>query len=292
MLSKFYQQKIYNKLSDDILKKNIEAIMKNNYDLIELEPVSPGGTLGIFFRATTTSGTFFIKTHQTGERAYNNLCNEIEILQHLYGDELHIRGFNIFSEQNAHAVLVMDQLSTLTNLPSKVEISTLVTTYQKKLETTESDIKQKLYQFDELLELATQALEVLPKAGLLQKTLASRIDEVLFPLRKEKPSCLCHGDLSNKNVMEKNGKLYVIDWEDTVWGIPDYDVCYWMTFFDQRKYYDEDFFSELKIDGKRGKMLMVLSVLLKCFLSYHNNNYHDNKLSFDERIEEILQLNS
>jgi aminoglycoside phosphotransferase family enzyme len=101
---------------------------------------------------------------------------------------------------------------------------------------------------------------------------------------------ICHGDLSNKNIMLLDNKPIVLDWEDCFIGVESYDLCYWLTFFDQRKYYDRDMFSESYTEPKKMVALMVLITVLKCYLSYKNGSYKTNTVTFDQRLQQILAL--
>lgn len=59
-------------------------------------------------------------------------------------------------------------------------------------------------------------------------------------------SRLLHGDLNDKNIKYKDGKLYLIDWEDAICGDPAYDLAYWATSHsdEQRKLLWKTYFGE------------------------------------------------
>ncbi len=82
----------------------------------------------------------------------------------------------------------------------------------------------------------------------------------------------------------------VIDWEDAFWGIEGYDYLFWLTFFDNRKYYSQKIFGKTPWGKEIEIAILILIVVLKSELSFRSNRYKENKLTFDERIVEILNL--
>ena len=100
----------------------------------------------------------------------------------------------------------------------------------------------------------------------------------------------CHGDLSDKNIMLKDGHQIVIDWEDAMLGSNKFDLGYWLTFMNQRKYYQTREFKNFLGVEKDIFFFMVLVLLLKSYLSVLDGSISKNKVSVQERIEELYDL--
>ena len=82
----------------------------------------------------------------------------------------------------------------------------------------------------------------------------------------------------------------VIDWEDSLMAFGEYDYLYWLTFFSQRKYYSPALLENHDIDKVWGTDIMALITLVKSKMSYQNQSYKNNKISFQERIDEIYKM--
>lgn len=103
-------------------------------------------------------------------------------------------------------------------------------------------------------------------------------------------SFLCHGDLSNKNIFQKNSQILFLDWEDAFYGVCEYDICYWFTFFENRKLLKRfrEIYSGHEFD--RALTLCIIVLVEKAYLSVLNGSYKNNTLSIEERIQEFLEL--
>jgi fructosamine-3-kinase len=259
---------------------------------IELKLLAGAGTLGVCFWVKWNGNIFFLKTHYTGERFLKTMEQQIDILDMLYGKELSVNKFYLNVEGNKYCFLLMDWLESPAAAPRLWQIERLIAFFNAKFE-SEKLRKKRMHSFNEILKEGSKALAALYKAGLINNNNYKRCltcHQVLALESASKKPCICHGDLSNKNIMAKNDVLYLLDWEDAFIGIEGYDLCYWLTFFDQRKLYSKYLFSDIGIDKYIGISLMATIVIIKSYISYLNNNYRNNLLSFDNRLEEIFLM--
>ena len=104
------------------------------------------------------------------------------------------------------------------------------------------------------------------------------------------PHILCHGDLSNVNMLQRNGKAYIVDWEDAIWGVRGYDFLYWLTFMDQRTYMRKDTLQALGLCTERSKFILCFIILMKSYVSYKNKSYLNNKVTFSRRLQEAMDV--
>jgi thiamine kinase-like enzyme len=189
----------------------------------------------------------------------------------------------------------MDMLRPLNNLPSIYNACDLITGYNDKLRiiNLSPSIKEAMYSFGDIVKEGYNAFSTIEKEGLLSSNIAAKCLDAFEYLKKNTPSemkYICHGDLSNKNILCSDDNRYIlIDWEDAFLGIKDYDICYWLTFFDQRKLYSKKLMDELKIEKVRGISLMAVIILIKSYISFLNGS-HNNSLSFNNRLKEIFLM--
>lgn len=80
----------------------------------------------------------------------------------------------------------------------------------------------------------------------------------------------------------------MLDWEDAMMAYPQYDILYWLTFYSQRKYYSCHLLNDIGVEVSFGKNVMAMILLIKCYLSYRNKSFLNNKLSINDRINEII----
>jgi len=148
------------------------------------------------------------------------------------------------------------------------------------------------YTMEELVDVAARERKVLYQIGFFSDDLNSQLCDFLIQLEekvKKLPRCLCHGDLSDKNLMQKeSGEIIIIDWEDSFWGIDGYDYLYWLTFFQNRSFYRRENFNNLAYDNNTIKSVLAVILIIKSAISYYNGNYLRNSMTFEERITELL----
>lgn len=253
---------------------------------LSVNHIAPGGTLGVFFDVQTGPTRYFVKTHPPTSAHRATLIKEARLTGFLYGDILNAELAEINVNGTRYAIFINDFLMPLSQNPTLPEITALL----EKIHTTAPppDIVARTSAiYTEFWETAAGALRELPRAGLLSAETARACAAHMALIADAPCDRLCHGDLSNKNIMCKNTASVIIDWEDAFWGPAGFDMANWLTFFDQRKYYVNNL---LKTLPPKCQSYMLLCVLFKSWISYKNKSYVNNSLSFDERLGEILAL--
>lgn len=295
MLSKYYHlEKINTEAKKVDMSPFISALvasLRGKYKDVRIEQTFPGGTLGIFFKLYIDGKRKFVKTHQNGHTYQENLLQEIKVMTLLYGDLIQIEKVEIKLEESLMIFMIMDYLRVGTSLISPSNIEEYTKNIQQKL--SPETIKTK-YHFGQILDAGKESLETLFLNGFFHKDFYLRCNESIQRIicnDKSKMNVINHGDLSNVNIMyTKNDDPIIIDWEDSIYAFPEYDYLYWLTFFSQRPYYSSTLFDKSGIDKIWGIDVMVLITIIKCRMSYQNNSYKNNQISFYERINEIYTI--
>lgn len=293
MLSKLFASGERNDESQDVLTTSLTEVLVKRFRHVRVTPIAPGGTLGVFFQAEADGQTFFVKTHLFGEPYHGNLQKESLLLTALYGDALFLLTEETMVLGQPLIFLCMDYLSPLTGMPAIKTVRDIISSYQRPPASLPLGSVSMLHGFDVLLTLCAEASEALLRDQMLSPEIMAACSPYFYRLMAlDNPASytLCHGDLSNKNMLTKDGRYYIIDWEDAFLGPPAYDLCYWMTFFDQRHLYAPEIFTNMGVDSDTATGYMLLIVLLKCYISYRRNTHHNNQISFDLRLLEILAL--
>lgn len=263
--------------------------MKKIYsDKAIIEKIHPGGTLGIFYQATIGNQRKFIKTHINGEMYRHNLLKEIEIVKALYGDVLDIHAFTINNNGLKKDFMVMDYIEEQSMEYEMIFVRNLIKKNSMKLANIAPDVIN--YNLEDLYDAAVKSYEIMNEADLTSKNVRLWCRKALKRLAGygDCARVICHGDLSNVNIMSWKESTVVIDWEDAILSYPEYDILYWLTFYSQRKYYSCHLFDDIGVAEQYGKDIMVMILLIKCYMSYLNKSYLKNKLSINDRINEII----
>ncbi|MDR1319862.1 MAG: aminoglycoside phosphotransferase family protein [Gracilibacteraceae bacterium] len=265
---------------------------------IKIEPARFASTLGVLYALTLDGKEYIVKTHLPGRAYYDNLIKEYEILSLLYGDLLEIAlvgggenpaNADLPADGSKNVYIMMETLAPLSEKPAPATVRGLLARIREK--THNKEIKSG-YNFADILRQTSLCAEKLSDRRLISRDAANTCGEYLRALEgaAQEPPVLCHGDLSNKNIMTRRGEFVFIDWEDAFWGVADYDYCYWLTFLDQRSYYDQDPLGLNSHNLEYSKALMVMIVLMKSWISVANNAMAANKVTFDERLGEIFRI--
>ena len=248
--------------------------------------IEPGGTLGVFFTVQTGQTCYFIKTHRPTNQYRAALIKEARLTRFLYGNTFNAELSEIKVNDECYAIFLNDFLMPSPQKTTLPEINTLLEKIRVASPPQEL-VPRTSAVYTKFLETADQALTELPLAGLLSAKIARACADHMTLITDAPCDRLCHGDLSNKNIMCKNETLVIIDWEDAFWGPAGFDMANWLTFFDQRKYYTDGFPQTL---SEKCRSFMLMCVLLKSWISYKNKSYFNNSLSFNERLGEILNM--
>lgn len=296
MLSKYHHWKTENvnslKAGSEDLVPALICELQKRYMQVQILPIR-GGTLGVLFELWADGKRKFVKTHLEGVAYKDNLLKEMAIISLLYGNYINIERMDIIVNQVEYTFMIMDWLLADASAVDLRQVKAEILSYQTKLLTGGLEIN---YSFNDIVKAGKQSLMSLYSADFLSKELflacQNSVDNAWMNA-KTKEKAICHGDLSNVNIMlDENGRSVVIDWEDALWAFPEYDFLYWLTFFSQRKYYSASLLQENGIEKRWGCDVMVLITLIKCEMSYVNGDYRNNSLSFEERLQEIYNLSS
>ena len=283
MLSKwnYWFQKEYVHIS--LTWKQIETALFENGIMIHGQ--IPGGTLS---RVYEISSNRVLKTQIQGK---TNLFKEYCILKKLYGDIFPVSYHEILIDSEPVAYYIMPKLNLLEEsacTPSLIR--ELVQGYQSKLESLEGIGTLINYSLHELVVQAKTGLQLLKDHGILSEKMYSFCWENCIKLSECRTSVLCHGDLSQKNIMQYGSLPVIIDWEDAMIGPQGYDAAYWLTFMAQRKYYRTNSLHIFSIGKEEMKEYMSVIVTLKSALSLLNQSYKAHSLSCEERMLEIFRM--
>lgn len=249
------------------------------------------GTLGVFFLCTIAGHEYFVKTHLDDENCRKSLIKESRLLKSIYQDEMVVDFFDIEIEGKAQTYLIMDRLDKVEGQISIQELKVVLQNCYRKLKKV--DLESIEYKIEQLVEEAEVGLKELSKNNFFSSDIIWNLQlciQYIKQISKERACLVCHGDLSNVNIMKHNDNYIILDWEDAFVGFEPYDIAYWMTFFQQRKNYNSTFFIENGLNTEDNKWLMIFVMLLKCWLSYKNKAYLNDSLTFQQRIEEVLNL--
>ena len=101
---------------------------------------------------------------------------------------------------------------------------------------------------------------------------------------------LCHGDLGPKNILRDASAPVAIDWEDAFFGINGYDYLYWLTFYENRKWLQQEYLNVTGLAIADEIAVMIVIVLLKSVISVRNGSHTRNALSINDRITEVFAI--
>lgn len=238
---------------------NAADLMRVFPSLADVAPVT-GGTAGVCFRATYNNAPVFLKTQP-------NIAKEAAFMHAAHPDmPVILNG----------SWMMCPWMEPVTLTPQ--DIWTLVQDYQPRLEGLEVG--------DNIMQLLNYGFDALDTLDVRNDT-SRALFEIFDELRSALPTMervVCHGDLGPKNIMAWNGKPVAIDWEDVFMGVAFYDYLFWLTFFENRRYLIRSKPSRIE------KAILALIVALKCELSYRLGAHRSNAMSFDQRIQEVLDL--
>lgn len=299
MLSKYYcieqGEAVFDETYGSHFMSAIEDALREKYQDAGIKRIIPvgKGTLGSFFELCVNGKRKFVKTHRCGDRYRLNLLKEIEIMSLVYGSMIDIEKVEFETEGIQAVCMVMDFLYPCLDSVRPEEVRKQIAFYRKSLGQVELTSG---YSFSQVLDAGERSLDCLRAEGLLSKDIFVRCRESLQRIREGMPCerFICHGDLSNVNIMYADGcggKIpIVIDWEDALLAFEGYDFLYWLTFFSQRKFYSSSLLAEQGIDKNWGIDIMALIVAVKSYMSYRNGSYVKNRFSFDRRLYEIYDM--
>lgn len=302
MISKIIHYEQYSSLHDiapDYYSDAITGYFAREGKKIEISDSHLKGTLGVTLGGSLDGKPVFIKSHRPSAFHQYNLDKEFLFLHSIYGNSLFLRKIRLSIPGSQFSAIVMEELRGNVVFGSLEQDITTIETCLAGLEGASSGLEphrksivQADYCFSFLFEKASFALKFLDSRGYIDKKLKHRLEHTFVNHGYEALSeqYFCHGDLSSKNIMLLGTKPILVDWEDAMLGSKIFDICYWLTFMDQRKHYNSGYFREFA--AKNGDVLFYMSVilLLKGYLSVLDGSVFHNSLSIQERIEELYDL--
>jgi serine/threonine protein kinase len=301
MISKIIHYENYATLPDIALEQYVYAISKfyheNEGERIEIFSTTYlTGTLGVTLKGMLNGQSVFIKSHKPSLFHKYNLEKEFLFLKSVYRDTLVLRIISFFIKGSQFSAIVMTELQgavTFNSLEQGLKtiescLVDLVGT-SLELENHRKFLVTSDYRFSFLYKKSFYALEFLETRNYISKKLKLKFDQMFTNCGSEVLSelCFCHGDLSSKNIMLHGMKPILVDWEDAMLGSKLFDISYWMTFMEQRKYYNSPFFKEFISKNRDVLFYMSIILLLKGYLSVLDGSVQNNNLSIQERIDEI-----
>ncbi|MES2206956.1 MAG: aminoglycoside phosphotransferase family protein [Pseudomonadota bacterium] len=260
-------------------------------DLTDIKRIQ-GGTLGLGFIARINGQPRFLKTH-TFEPGRQTLKKEWSIFSCLYQSILHVEAIDIEYEDEIRFWLIMDSLSSIADLDTKQAYQLIKNHNHFLAKSLDLSVIPNKDNFELLIKEGQKALLNLTMNYLISNTVQQYTHAYLHHLKTQSsnfPPHLCHGDFSPSNVMLKNSIPILIDWEDAFWGIEDYDYLYWLTFIKNRQFLSSTALASTAWDKHTAIAIMVLIIIIKCEISFLSGSYINNKISFDKRIMEVINI--
>lgn len=303
MISKIIHYEKYISIPDinyGVFLKELTRYYQINEDtIIQTQNKGSDGTLGVVSRIELNGKIFFIKTHRPTSFHKKNLDKEYFFLEKLYGDILDLRKIQVMVDGFQHSVIIMDELQAEDSEVSLEEKISFLDGLRKninacsiELEPFRAELVRSGFNVAFLLKKALWSIDFLYKKNFISSRLKNRLKKTISSYTNTGLSeCFfCHGDLGNKNIMLKNGQRIVIDWEDAMLGTEKFDLCYWLSFMSQRKYYQSEYFKKFIYDDSDTLFFIVTVLILKGYLSVIDGSIHTNKITIQDRIEEIYDL--
>lgn len=269
---------------------SIKALYAKSGFQIRLDPATKG-TLGVTFKCYgLPEGPCFIKSHLPGKKYMDLMEKEGELLGIANEGRLKVKPLYFGVEDSEYLCLQMDILHEIQEM-TPVSVCNLIKEYQDKLANV---TRKNMYDMEALWCSAWTELDNLYEKKFLSDFTYQRARKNLLHLQDSIPSlerCICHGDLSDKNIMMNEARYsVVIDWEDAFWGCAEYDYLYWLTFFNHRRFYKCGKKVLMDIAPERAVSLMTLIIILKCAISFYSGSYRGHSMSMEKRMTEIWKV--
>jgi len=115
--------------------------------------------------------------------------------------------------------------------------------------------------------------------------------EMLNSFLQQEPRVPCHGDLSPGNILQTtDGCLVVIDWEDRLWGVRDYDYLYWLTFMKNSSHLNRKSLELSRHPHEISVAIVAMIVILKEYASSLAGSTVEGRMPPSARLRSVLSL--
>lgn len=290
MLSKFYEctSRNFTKADTNFVSALIREIEKLD-EVKDITVLYPGGTLGLFFKCEMNDQSLFLKTHHPNTLAHDNLIKELNIMRALYKDLFNVNDFSVCIDGNENRIMAMDYWDIHNEMHNPEYIASMVDDYSNRLCGCNLKVN---FSMDDFIEAVIYSKDCLLREKFIDHDTGKRLENSLKNYKgySECSQTVCHGDLSDANIVEINRHPVALDWEDALINVKEYDLLYWLTFFAQRRLYSSSLFSDIGINETYGKDIMIMVVAVKSFLSVAKGSYKYNTLSIQDRMNEIIRM--
>jgi hypothetical protein len=263
---------------------NVKSLLHGRgYQLDAPSAKRKGSSKSVFY---LTDSALAFRYFGRGPKSAQNLQNEYYMLEELYGDQLYLDPVSCGSSK-IHG-LVMTKLDHC--LVEKVDTLAIIPNFQM---TRTSLGKEQLTHrtFDNMIDLGKSAITEFLKTGLYTNKTAAKLygdfDSLLYKWNSSDRK-LCHGDLSNENIMSLNHTNFVIDWEDTFIGPPSFDFLYWLTFRSNVSTITYEDLTRFENDTDTSISILELIITLKEFIHLkYRRDESMKRASPEARIKEL-----
>jgi hypothetical protein len=100
----------------------------------------------------------------------------------------------------------------------------------------------------------------------------------------------CHGDFGPLNIYFDDNDFMALDWEDSFFGVQDYDFLYWLTFLNNMKLISKDTLLLCNMPIKIAVDFLFLIGILKEYSIYFSDKKYRAKMLTMERMEILSKL--
>lgn len=262
--------------------------LQSYYPRSVIEPFPTCGTLGTFYVVRASEGTLLIKSHIPEKEYRQRLSEEAALLK-----SISPYVFFDYLENKSSSFLVMRKLQPIERTLTINETRGLCQHLQSHADSFPEEMDT-IFRYFDFFDIASAHL--LQKQFVTKRTYAGIQSDI--GLLKDWTEALsrkipCHGDFSRNNVLAgPDGRMHLIDFEDVFWGYPDYDLLYWLTFYENRNLYRSGLLSELNltIPVSIARATMEMIVILKSYLSILSGEVQNHRLRISDRVAEVQAL--
>ena len=272
------------------LRSAVARHIGREFGAVSVNPII-GGTLGICFRVETSLKPFFVKTHQSDDISRENLLKEFELLAALYGHLIRIEGFDVELVCGPLSCILMDWLAAPAVAMTPSDVRSIIAQSGERLKTWSSSRATQFATIADLIAEGDHALVELERLQFISSASSAAFAPYIAAFKNavaSSPTAICHGDLSNKNIMLTGNQSIIIDWEDAFAGFEGYDYLYWLTFMDNRKYLSKSIFGHTSLgeQGDRGALIMIVAI--KSLISVLSQSIRSSHVPIEQRLLEFV----